>query len=180
MAPFVAVLVLILAHLLAPRARSFKLGQSFIHIRKLSPFSSSRRNDNTGGDIDLRSFNRDLTRFRFREELAKYSLSRSLGLISSGKSGNIEVPPQFLFPYCSARPAIFGPTVNRYLIANPQTFFGDEHLLRSFNIDVRTVENDFNDNGGDLSVLAKFLPVIYVANVHSEFGWLGFQLNLFK
>lgn len=119
------------------------------------------------------------TRVRFREELAKHSLSRALGLVSTGLTGKDVVPPQFLFPHCSARSALFGPTVNRYLIANPQTFLNDENLLAAFSIDVRTIERDFNDAGGDLSVLAKHLPVIYVANVHSEFGWLGFQLNLF-
>lgn len=155
-------------------------GRSLLNYPRLSDSSSKRRNAHGERDIDVYNDNgAKFTRVRFREELAKHSLSRALGLISTGMTGKVVVPPQFLFPHCSARSALFGPTVNRYLIANPQTFLNDENLLAAFNIDVGAIEKDFNDAGGDLSVLAKYLPVIYVANVHSEFGWLGFQLNLF-
>lgn len=174
--------VLILALLDVPQTLALLriTGRSFLNYPRLSESSSKQRIAYGERDIDVYNDNGAMiTRVRFREELAKYSLSRALGLISTGMTGKVIVPPQFVFPHCAARSALFGPTVNRYLIANPQTFLNDENLLAAFNIDVRTVEKDFNDAGGDLSVLAKYLPVIYVANVHSEFGWLGFQLNLF-
>jgi putative AlgH/UPF0301 family transcriptional regulator len=113
-------------------------------------------------------------KYSFMDELSKHSLSHALGLICSD---NTEILAKKSFPHCSVRPSVFSPTINRYVIANPLHFFKDKQLLDAFGINLEEIEAQFVSQG-KLSILAKFLPVVYIANVHSEFGWLGFQLNL--
>lgn len=113
--------------------------------------------------------------FSFLEELDELSFGEALSAVC-GHSNVTDV--SLLFPGTEARPSKFAPTINRFVIANPLEFFADERMVNFFQIDLQAVENDYKQAGNDLSALAKYLPVVYLADVHSELGTLGFQLNL--
>ena len=64
------------------------------------------------------------------------------------------------------------PTVCTYVIANPKAFFEKPRMAKAYGVDVENI-----DPKTPLADLAKILPVIYVADVHTEYGTLGYQLN---
>ena len=64
------------------------------------------------------------------------------------------------------------PTVCRYLIANPKGFFENPAAAKFHGVDLSLISKDTL-----LSDLASILPVIYVADVHPEYGTLGLVLN---
>lgn len=64
------------------------------------------------------------------------------------------------------------PTVCTYVIANPKAFFEKPRMAKAYGVDVDNI-----DLKTPLTELAKILPVIYVADVHTEYGTLGYQLN---
>ena len=64
------------------------------------------------------------------------------------------------------------PTVNRFVIANPKALLENPQIAKSLGVDFTSM-----DPNSPLTDLAKILPVIYIADVHSEYGTLGFMLN---
>lgn len=64
------------------------------------------------------------------------------------------------------------PTVCTYVIANPKAFFEKPRMAKAYGVDVENI-----DPKTPLEELAKILPVVYVADVHTEYGTLGYQLN---
>ena len=65
------------------------------------------------------------------------------------------------------------PTPCQYIIANPKAFLEQPKIAKLYGFDIEEM--------GDMSIpaekLAKHLPVIYIADVHPEYGTLGFVLN---
>ena len=65
------------------------------------------------------------------------------------------------------------PTPCQYIIANPKAFLEQPKIAKLYGFDI--------DEIGGMSTpaekLAKYLPVIYIADVHPEYGTLGFALN---
>jgi hypothetical protein len=86
--------------------------------------------------------------------------------------------PSWLFSQVELLPPPIRPTVNRFLLANPKNLFTSSRVLKFLNLNVDQIEEEYLANQRDLSILAKYLPVIYIADMHSEYGTLGLQLNL--
>ena len=59
------------------------------------------------------------------------------------------------------------PALHRYLLANPSYFLNDPEFAAAYG--VTTFVNEFE--------LCQQLPVIYMTEIHPEYGVLGFQLN---
>ena len=64
------------------------------------------------------------------------------------------------------------PTVCKYIIANPKAFFENEEIAKHHGVDLESFPPST-----PLVDLAEHLPVLYIADVHSEYGTLGFLLN---
>eukprot|EP01036_Dinobryon_divergens_P023825 gene23825-32212_t len=64
------------------------------------------------------------------------------------------------------------PTVGKYLIANPKSFFTKPVIAKSHGLDVSSFSPTTS-----LESLAYQLPVIYIADIHPEYGTLGFMLH---
>ena len=64
------------------------------------------------------------------------------------------------------------PTVCKYIIANPKAFFDSEEIATYHGVDLQSFAPST-----PLVDLAKHLPVLYIADIHSEYGTLGFLLN---
>jgi len=64
------------------------------------------------------------------------------------------------------------PTVCRFVIANPKAFWEKTMIAKSYGVDFSML-----DPSMPLTDLAALLPVIYVADVHQEYGTLGYMLN---
>jgi hypothetical protein len=64
------------------------------------------------------------------------------------------------------------PTINRYIIANPKEFFARPDVARQYGVNVGGIDPET-----PLSELATMLPVIYIADIHNEYGTLGYTLN---
>ena len=64
------------------------------------------------------------------------------------------------------------PTVNRFVVANPKAMLENPLISKSMGLDFDTIDPKL-----PLSKLATELPVIYIADVHPEYGTMGFMLN---
>ena len=64
------------------------------------------------------------------------------------------------------------PTINRFVVANPKAMMENPEIAKSVGLDF-----DALDASMSLEELAEKLPVIYVADVHPEYGTMGFMLN---
>ena len=64
------------------------------------------------------------------------------------------------------------PTVCTYVIANPKAFFEKPRIAKAYGVDMESISPNT-----PLEELAKLLPVVYIADVHTEYGTLGYQLN---
>ena len=64
------------------------------------------------------------------------------------------------------------PTVCKYVVANPKAFFENPRIAKFYGFDIEEIDMDT-----PLDALGPLLPVIYVADVHQEYGTLGFILN---
>ena len=64
------------------------------------------------------------------------------------------------------------PTVCTYVIANPKAFFEKPRIAKAYGVDMESISPNT-----PLDELAKLLPVVYIADVHTEYGTLGYQLN---
>ena len=64
------------------------------------------------------------------------------------------------------------PTVNRFVVANPKAMSENPEIAKSVGLDFDTL-----DPSMPLEMLAEMLPVIYVADLHPEYGTMGFMLN---
>ena len=66
------------------------------------------------------------------------------------------------------------PTVCKFVIGNPRAFMDpeNEQAALAYGFDQRTISAS-----DSAETLAAQLPVVYVADMHSEFGTLGLQLN---
>jgi putative AlgH/UPF0301 family transcriptional regulator len=64
------------------------------------------------------------------------------------------------------------PTVCRFVLGNPKALYENPLIAKSVGLDFSTL-----DMATPLSTLAPLLPVLYVADWHSEYGTLGFLLN---
>ena len=64
------------------------------------------------------------------------------------------------------------PTYNRFIIANPKALLNDANVARSFGINLDSISEST-----PLSEIVAHLPVIYIADVHSEYGTMGYMLN---
>ena len=83
----------------------------------------------------------------------------------------LSISPSFLFNNTTLYKG--KPTINKFIIANPKAFLEKRKISKLYcNIDF----NSF-DESSYLHELATFLPVIYIAENHPDFGTLGFQLN---
>jgi putative AlgH/UPF0301 family transcriptional regulator len=82
-----------------------------------------------------------------------------------------DLAPKYLIP--STDIVKSAPTPCRYVVANPKAFLEQPHIARLYGFDI--------DEIGGLDTpaerLAAHLPVIYVADVHTEYGTLGLALN---
>lgn len=63
------------------------------------------------------------------------------------------------------------PGINKFVIGNPKIFYNKKKLSRLY------FDNEFDDLNMPLSSIARMLPVIYIADVHPEYGTVGFLLN---
>ena len=66
------------------------------------------------------------------------------------------------------------PSICKYIIGNPKAFLSPENAQMSAKYGFKL--DDLNQDVSATS-LAKLLPVIYIADSHSEYGTLGLQLN---
>ena len=64
------------------------------------------------------------------------------------------------------------PTTCKFIIGNPKAFFENKETAKAYGIDFESYNRSTS-----LMDLAEVLPVIYIADIHSEYGTLGFQLN---
>lgn len=64
------------------------------------------------------------------------------------------------------------PTLCEYIIANPKSFLDNPDLAKQYGVDFDEI-----DMSQPAEALAAYLPVIYLADFHSEYGNLGFTLN---
>ena len=64
------------------------------------------------------------------------------------------------------------PSVCKYIIANPKAFLENEEIAKYHGLELAAFSPST-----PLVDLAKHLPVLYIADVHSEYGTLGFLLN---
>lgn len=64
------------------------------------------------------------------------------------------------------------PTVNRFVVANPKAMLENPLIAKTVGLDFDAI-----DASMPLSKLADELPVIYIADVHSEYGTMGLMLN---
>ncbi len=64
------------------------------------------------------------------------------------------------------------PTVNRFVVANPKAMLENPLIAKAAGLDFDAIDPLL-----PLSKLAEELPVIYIADVHSEYGTMGFMLN---
>eukprot|EP00601_Ochromonadales_sp_CCMP2298_P004407 CAMPEP_0173191992 /NCGR_PEP_ID=MMETSP1141-20130122/13185_1 /TAXON_ID=483371 /ORGANISM="non described non described, Strain CCMP2298" /LENGTH=260 /DNA_ID=CAMNT_0014116227 /DNA_START=87 /DNA_END=869 /DNA_ORIENTATION=+ len=78
-----------------------------------------------------------------------------------------------LFPRVAISRSV--PTVTQYMIANPVSFFQSPETASQYGVDVASIAPDT-----PLKDLASMLPVIYLADVHPEYGTVGYQLNRFS
>eukprot|EP01031_Cornospumella_fuschlensis_P031937 gene31937-38613_t len=66
------------------------------------------------------------------------------------------------------------PTINQFVIANPKAFLDQPDIAKKYGVDFTLVKPGEKI---DLTLLARMLPVIYVADWHKDYGSLGLQLN---
>ena len=64
------------------------------------------------------------------------------------------------------------PTMCRFVLANPKAMYDEPLIAKSVGLDFSTL-----DPATPLTALAALLPVIYIAEVHPEYGTLGYILN---
>ena len=99
------------------------------------------------------------------KDLKNLSVKEALNAVCSQ-----EFESKHLFPKTDI--AKKAPTVCTYVIGNPKAFFEKPRMAKAYGVDVDSI-----DPKTPLSDLAKILPVVYVADVHTEYGTLGYQLN---
>lgn len=86
-------------------------------------------------------------------------------------------PPELLseesrFPESAVKVMKEMPTVNRFVVANPKAMMENPLIAKSVGLDF-----DAMDSSMPLSSLAEKLPVIYIGDMHPEYGTLGFLLS---
>lgn len=64
------------------------------------------------------------------------------------------------------------PLVSNYIIANPKVFLEKPEIAVLYGFDVKSFASST-----PLEKLALELPIIYIADIHPEYGTLGFMLN---
>lgn len=101
------------------------------------------------------------------KDLKSLSVKEALNAVC-GQSHDLE--EKYKFPNTDI--AKKAPTVCTYVIANPKAFFEKPRMAKAYGVDVENI-----DPRMPLEDLAKILPVVYVADVHTEYGTLGYQLN---
>ena len=82
------------------------------------------------------------------------------------------IDSKYLFEGVDIEKAV--PTVCKYIVANPKAFLEKPKLAKQYGFDLDALGFD---SSTPLSLLAPHLPVIYIADIHNEFGTLGYQLN---
>ena len=100
-------------------------------------------------------------------DLAGMSVKDALKAVG-GERGAL--PQELVIPHCDIERAT--PSVCKYIIANPKAFVENDQIAMYHGFD-----NQKNAENTPLSTLAEHLPVIYIADVHSEYGTLGLLLN---
>ncbi len=70
------------------------------------------------------------------------------------------------------------PTINKYIIANPKAFFdvNNYDIVKNY-MDIDYCNKVMAENGMLTIDVIRSLPIIYIADIHSEYGTLGFMLN---
>ena len=101
------------------------------------------------------------------KDLRSLSVKEALNAIC-GPSHDLE--EKYKFPNTDI--AKKAPTVCTYVIANPKAFFEKPRIAKAYGIDMESITPNT-----PLEDLAKLLPVVYIADVHTEYGTLGYQLN---
>ena len=64
------------------------------------------------------------------------------------------------------------PTVCKFVLGNPKALYDEPLIAKSVGLDFGAL-----DPATPLTALAALLPVIYIADIHPEYGTLGFMLN---
>lgn len=64
------------------------------------------------------------------------------------------------------------PTVGKFIIANPKGFFGKPIVAKSHGFDVGSLSSS-----ASLESLDYQLPIVYIADIHPEYGTLGYMLH---
>lgn len=82
-----------------------------------------------------------------------------------------DIPPKYLIPNTDVVKSV--PTPCRFIIANPKAFMEQPRIAKMYGFDIDEI------GGPSIPVekLVYHLPVIYIADVHPEYGTLGFVLN---
>lgn len=101
------------------------------------------------------------------EDLPILSIKEALGAICGPKES---IEESLLFPEVAIQKQAPGPT--KYIIANPKTFLQKPQVAKLYGLDLKDIKPSTK-----LTTLAHQLPVIYIADVHPEYGTVGFALN---
>eukprot|EP01041_Mallomonas_annulata_P003136 gene3136-6172_t len=80
------------------------------------------------------------------------------------------LPSKYLFPGVDIIQK--SPTLCEYIIANPKAFMENPDIAKQYGVDLDEI-----DQSKPAEDLARYLPVIYLADFHTEYGNLGFMLN---
>lgn len=100
-------------------------------------------------------------------DLTRLSIKEALGAICGPKES---LDDSFLFPEVEIVKQTPGPC--KFIIANPKTFLQKPKIAKLYGLDVDAISPTTK-----LTTLAHMLPIIYIADVHPEYGTVGFALN---
>lgn len=101
------------------------------------------------------------------EDLGRLSSKSALAAVCGSP---VSIPANLLFENVNV--AKTAPSICKFIVANPKALYDKPLIASSFGLDF-----DAMDPKAPLTSLAPLLPVIYIADVHSEYGTLGYMLN---
>lgn len=100
-------------------------------------------------------------------QLRSMSIKESLGAICGPKTSR---DSKLLIDGVSIKKSVPGP--GNFIIANPRAFIANPKIASLYGLE----PEDF-DPSKPLTALANILPIIYIADVHPEYGTVGFMLH---
>lgn len=130
---------------------------------RASPELSSEEGDRRARSISLAASH--------AEEMGRYldqlGSDRALEAVCGGIGGSDD-----LFPNVRALRPSAPPMINHFAVAAPVPFLQNPRLASKYGCDLSALRSD-----ADFLTLAQQLPVIYLADDHSDYGMFGLQLN---